>query len=355
MRRQPSRPRLRGVVLIFVLMVAFWALAQGSASVLAPRLAERLIPKFEAQLGQVGIGLSDVSFSAIRISPWLNGLELRGLEARLDLNPRDRIRLRSEVAIDTVDVRLTSPFTLRGSVRATGLEVALDPSDRLPGLPFERFGNAHLAIGNIPLANPRHAAEAIRTKLKALFLGNTAVGDVVFSGDVKIDVDVLDLVAHLYTEQFGDGFRLRFRESDIQEISDRKRMGLAPEQVEIVSLYPLRAPVILLLTDQARNLAGTYEPDDVWLQDAHRHVTWSFLLTRSFGPSFASAVTDAQEMRPGNTPNERAMDFHNNAIGRKLYADGIVPAALPRRIREDPGIIRHPDEVDSFGEDRLLR
>jgi hypothetical protein len=259
------------------------------------------------------------------------------------------------VAIDTVDVRLTNPFTLSGSVRATGLEVALDPSDRLSGLPFERFGDAHLAVGNIPLANPRHAAEAIRNKLKALFLDNTAVGDVVFSGDVTIGVDALDLVAHLYTERFGDGFRLRFRESDIQEISDRRRMGLVPEQIEIVSLYPLRAPVILLLTDQARTLAVTHEPDDIWLQDAHRHVTWSFLLTRSFGPAFASAVTDAQEMRPGNTPNERAMDFHNNAVGRKLYAAGIAPAALPRRIREDPEIIRHPDEVDSFGAERLLR
>ena len=84
-------------------------------------------------------------------------------------------------------------------------------------------------------------------------------------------------------------------------------------------------------------------------------MTWSFLLTRSFGPAFALTVTDAREKRPGNTPNERAMDFHNNAVGRKLYADGIVPAALPRRIREDPEIIRHPDEVDSFGEKRLLR
>jgi DNA ligase (NAD+) len=32
-------------------------------------------------------------------------------------------------------------------------------------------------------------------------------------------------------------------------------MDLVPDQIEIVSLYPLRAPVILMLTDQARALA----------------------------------------------------------------------------------------------------
>ena len=111
----------------------------------------------------------------------------------------------------------------------------------------------------------------------------------------------------------------------------------------------------MLLTDQARDQSRHYEPADVWLQDALRHVIWSFLLTRSFGPEFAVKVTDAQEMRPGNTPNERAMDYHNNAIGRRLVADGVALAALPRRVREDPDIIRHPDKVDGFGAHRLLR
>jgi hypothetical protein len=181
------------------------------------------------------------------------------------------------------------------------------------------------------------------------------VGDVQFSGDVKLTVEDVELVAHLYTEQDEGRFQLRFRESDIQELSDRKGMGLAPEQVRIVSYYPLRAPVIMLVTDRALDLARRHEPHDEWLRDAHRHVTWSFLLTQHFGPDFATLVTDAQEMRPGNTPNERAMDFHNNAIGRRLLAEGVALEALPRLIRKDPNIIRHPNEVDSFGKERLLR
>jgi hypothetical protein len=357
MRRQSSKPRLRGLwILPLVLLgLGLWALTLGAASALAPRLVDSLMPQLETQLEQVGVGLGDLSFAAIRISPWLTAIRLQDVNARLDLNPGDRIRLRSELAVETVEVRLTDLLALRGSIRATGLQVRLDASDRLAGLPFDRFANAQLAVGDLPLAQPRRTVDAVRGKLKELFFDNKAIGDLDFSGDVTLELAELELVAHLYTEQVGDGFRLRFSEADIREISDRKGMGLVPEQVEIVSLYPLRAPMILLLTDQARNLAKRHEPADAWLQDAHRHVTWSFLLTRAFGPEFASRVTDAQEMRPGNTPDERAMDFHNNAIGRKLFADRIALAALPRLVREDPTIIRHPDEVAGFDEERLLR
>ncbi len=200
-----------------------------------------------------------------------------------------------------------------------------------------------------------YAANAIRAKLKALFFENHAIGEVEFSGEVTLDIDGVVRVANLYTERVGKTFKLRFREADILAITQAKGMDLVPEQVEIVSLYPLRAPVILVLTDQARALATQHAPDDVWLQDAIRHVIWSFLLTRTFGPIFATTVTDAQELRPGNTPNERTMDYHNNAIGRRFVAENVPLAALPRRVRSDPDVIRHPDEVKHFGEDRLLR
>ena len=230
-----------------------------------------------------------------------------------------------------------------------------DPSDLPQSLPFDRFTNANLTVGNLPLTRPRQTAQELRRKLKELFFDNEAVGDVQFSGDVKLTFEEVELVAHIYTEQDNNLFRLRFRESDIKELSDRKNLGLAIEQIEIVSFYPIRVPVIMLATDKANDLARQHEPDDVWLRDAHRHITWSFLLTQYFGPDFATLVTDAQEMRPGNTPNKRAMDFHNNAIGRRLYAEGLALEALAQQVRETPDIIRNPDEVDSFGEERLLR
>lgn len=355
MAQHTSMPRLRRPLIAVVLLGGLWAVAWAAASNVAPRRVSEAMPQLEARMARAGIGIGELSFSAIQVSPWLNGVALSDLKARLDLNPRDRAPMRSNVAIQRIDVALTDPLRLRGSLLADGMEVSLNAADRVSGLPFNRFTNARLAVGDLPLVPPLATAEAIRGKLRELFVDNTTSGELEFSGDVELDVQGLDLVAHLYTEQVGDRFRLRFRPSDIQAISDQKGMGLVPEQVEIVSLYPLRAPQILLLTDQARTLAKAHAPDDIWLQDAHRHVTWSFLLTQSFGPQFASMVTDAQEKRPGNTPNERAMDFHNNAMGRRLFENQLTLAALPRRVREDPLIIRHPDEVDRLSAWQLLR
>jgi hypothetical protein len=355
MRSQSSKRRTHRLLILLLLVGSLWALVWSLASALVPRFAREAIPTLQARLEPIGIGLGDVAYAGIRISPWLNGLVLSDLQAQLDLKPRDRIQLRSQLDIARLEVRLTDPFSLRGAVRATGLEVRLDPSDRSPRLPFDRLANARLTIGDLPLGDPRQSASAVREKLQALFSENVAIGEVEFSGEVILEIGGVAQVANLYTERVGETFKLRFREDDIRAIAEAKGMDLVPEQIEIVSLYPLRAPVILALTDQARALSTEHAPDDVWLQDAMRHVIWSFMLTRTFGPVFATTVTDAQELRPGNTPNERAMDFHNNAIGRRFVSENVPLDALPHRVRSDHEVIRHPDEVEHFGADRLLR
>jgi hypothetical protein len=338
-----------------VLLVGFWAVAWGGATLLSPVLLRSAVDQLNERLKQFNIGIADVSFTSVTISPFLNSIEIRDLSTDFDLNLRDRIQLQSTINTQLFKVRLDRPLRLIGSVQAIKFEVHLDASDLPRSLPFDRFINAQLIVGNLPLTQPRQVMQEIRRKLKELFIENKAVGDVQFSGDVKLIIDDVEAEAHLYTEQDDDRFRLRFRGDDIQQLSDLKGMELSPEQISIVSYYPLRVPVILIATDRALDSAKRYESNDVWLRDAHRHVVWSFLLTQHFGPDFATKVTDAQETRQGNTPNERAMDFHNNAIGRRFFAEGVKLSELTKLIREDPDIIRYPDEVDSFGEKRLLR
>jgi hypothetical protein len=332
-----------------------WALSAFAANRLAPQLLLAVLPALQTQLEGHGVGLSEVAFGDLRVSPTLTSIELEDVRARLDLNPRDRIELGSQVAIARVDLGLTDLMEVRGQIRASGLEIRLDPADRPKSMPFERFENASLRIGDLPLGRHQELAGDLRSKIRDLFFEGRATGDVEFSGDVLLEIEGESFQAHLYTDREGDQFRLRFRESDIRSISDDTGMALVPEQIEIVSLYPLRAPIILALTERARALALQHEPDDVWMQDAHRHVAWSFLLTDAFGPDFATQVTDAQERRPGNTPNERAMDYHNNAVGRQLVADRVALGTLAERVRSDPRIIRHPDEVDGRNPDQLLR
>lgn len=353
--KQDVKSRSRVFIVVPILLVVLWAAVWGGASALTPRLSSTALVRMMEVFERLGIGLGDLTFKTSRVSPLLNRIELGGVSTRFDLDLQDKTTLQSTVDTQAAEVDLGNPFNLRGSVRLSGLEIRLDASDLPSSLPFDHFANAQLSIENLRLTKPGWTAQDIRRKLKALFLENEAVGDVKFNGDVKLTVEEVELAAHLCTEQEGDRFRLRFRESDIQELSDRKNMGLAPEQIKIISQYPLRAPVIMSVTDRARDLARQHEPNDVWLRDAHRHVTWSFLLTQHFGPDFATLVTNAHERRPGNRPKERAMDFHNNAIGRRLFADGVAIDTIAQRVRKDPDIIRHPDEVVAFGEERLLR
>lgn len=304
---------------------------------------------------QRGIGLSDVAFAGTRVSPWLNGLGLANFHARFDLHTDDESRSQSVVDVKDAAVWVSNPFTMRGSVRAEGLEIQLGADD-LPGsLPFDRFTNGKMTLTGLPLTNPRLAVKELREGLRELFIENHAVGDVEFSGDVMLKVEDVKVAAHMYTERKDDLFRLRFRAEDVKEFAEKMDVELADEQVEIVSLYPLRVPSLIEITDRARDRANEHEPNDEWLRDAHRHVTWSFLLAEKFGKEFAQTVTDAHEKQPGNSPDERAMDFHNNAVGRKWFASGVTLDALPDRVRQDPDVIRHPRQVKEFGAERLQR
>ena len=179
----------RRFLFVGLILVGLWAALWGAASLLAPRLIGQALPRLEAQLQGTGIRVADLSVSAVRVSPWLLGVELRGLQASLDLNLRDQIDLRSRGLIEVLELDVTHLIGLRGRIRAEGVEVRLDSSDRPTALPFDQFANASALIGDLPLADPRRAADVLRTKLRELFLENQAVGDVDFNGDVTLDVD----------------------------------------------------------------------------------------------------------------------------------------------------------------------
>ncbi|NCA71436.1 MAG: hypothetical protein EOM91_15350 [Sphingobacteriia bacterium] len=355
MRTSSKRSPVARVLFGLIVIATVWALLWGSATWLLPRLASQAHAPITALLRAHRIELEELTVSRLRVSPWLDALRLGQVHARFDLNPDDRIHLSSRLDIAEVGVQLTQPLGLRGRITLQGLELTIDPADRSPSLPLERLSDGVLRIDALPLSDPGRVATILREKLRRLFFENQAVGEVELSARVWIDIGGEAWAARLYTKPVGEGFKLRFHADDIQAISAAKGMDLVAEQIEIVTDYPLRAPVILVLTDRARALAKAEAPDDHWLADALRHVIWSFFLTRTFGPEFATLVTDAQELRPDNTPNERAMDFHNNAIGRQLSATSVTLEEIPRYAREDPRIIRHPDEVARIGEERLLR
>lgn len=125
--------------------------------------------------------------------------------------------------------------------------------------------------------------------------------------------------------------------------------ALTGEEVRLLARHPVDAPRLLVLRDHAsRTAQSAWKKDRSVPRDAYRHVLWSYLLTKAFGPRFAREVTDAHEVgRTGNTPAERRMDHHNNRVGERWAAEGVAEGSILDRVRRDPGVVRTPPESDS--------
>jgi len=341
---------LRGLL---VVLLVCWLALWGLASFAVPKLADAVLSYSIPRIQNAGITVDSVDYGDIHVSPTLTQASAAGVSAAFDLSPTDDIKLRSTFEAQEIAVRLSDPVRLRGSLIIENFEIAFHEADRPRRLPFDRLTNASVHIDDLPLLAPRTAAQEIYHGLQDLFLDNALVGNFEFHGDVVIRVHDLKLPALLYTERNGDQFRLRFSRKDVQALVDAAAVRLSEDQIDIISLFPLRVPFLIEITRQARNLSKKHFPSDKWLRDALRHISWSYLLARDFGSDFAREVTDAQETKTGNTANERSMDYHNNAVGRRLASTGTSLTDLPDLVRSDPDVIRHPDEVETRSE--LLR
>ena len=213
--------------------------------------------------------------------------------------------------------------------------------------PFERLTNGHWRREvPIPILDFKAEAKDILFKTGELFSKNHIDRPFLLEADVILSVDSREAKAHLYTVKKDGTTTLRFKEEDIKNASETFNVGLTEAGIKIISSYPLRTVDLFEITYFAINTSKKAKKDDPSVpEDAYRHVMWSYLLTKRFNPEFAELVTDAHETRPGNTPEERQMDYHNNEVGRRYAQENISQDELIKRIKTDPIIIRNPDEV----------
>ena len=344
---------MRRPVRLLVVLLVCWLALWGLASFAVPKLADAMLAYAMPTVQRAGIAVDSLNFRDITVSPTLTRASAHQVSAAFGLSPTDNVTLSSTFKAQEISVRLARPTRMRGDLTIENFEISFHETDRPRRLFFDRLTDAYVHIEELPLLSPRSAMLEIFTGFEELFNNNTLLGSFEFRGQAMIRIQDLTMPAELYTERQGDHSRLRFLKADIESLAAAAEIDLSEEQIEICSLFPLRVPSLIEITRQARRLSTQHYSGDRWLQDALRHVAWSYLLTREFGPEFAREVTDAQEAKPGNTPDERSMDFHNNAVGRRFAASDIRLADLPTLIETHPGVIRHPDDVGSHTE--LLR
>lgn len=131
---------------------------------------------------------------------------------------------------------------------------------------------------------------------------------------------------------------------EVRKLATQFQEDLTDAEVELLAEHPVRAPDLLRIKNEAEQTsrrAAAQNPTTP--EDAYRHVLWSYLLTRRFGPEFAQQVTDAHELGASdNTAADHKMDYRNNEIGRQYADDDVTRNELLSRLQNDPRVIKTP-------------
>jgi hypothetical protein len=149
--------------------------------------------------------------------------------------------------------------------------------------------------------------------------------------------------ADITTIKQGGYYRLVMSPDDLRKIAASLNSDLTEEEIRLVSLQPLLAPALFKITNHARTQAEVaYKKDATVPEDAYRHVLWSFLLTKEFGPEFAERVTNAHEIGSVNfnTEADHQMDYNNNKVGRDYAKAGHAEGQILQMVRTDSQVIR---------------
>ncbi len=140
----------------------------------------------------------------------------------------------------------------------------------------------------------------------------------------------------------GPYYSMLINRQDLEEIASHFSDPLTPSEFELLAEYPTRAPVLFQIKKKAENTSSSAHREDPTVpEDAYRHVTWSYLLTKQYDPEFAEQVTDAHEV--GSTTNTEAdhrMDYNNNKVGRGYAAKGVVESDILNLVLTDPAVIK---------------
>lgn len=163
-------------------------------------------------------------------------------------------------------------------------------------------------------------------------------------GSLKFSLRGEPVEVGITVDERDGAYALRLLPKDISKLSSRFDEDFTSAEVELIASYPLRAARLMEIKDAAESDSrAAHERDASVPEDAYRHVLWSYLLAKMYGEGFAKRVGDAHESgETGNSPAERAMDYHNNRIGRSYAEKEFARSSILERVLADPNVRREP-------------
>lgn len=240
-------------------------------------------------------------------------------------------------------------------LEARGIEASLGEWG-VEGRSGERVRNMVVAgqrarlVFRIDAFRPRALAARLEEalgELEMLLTEGKSTLPVTFAGIVSFSVLEKPFETGIRVVNDQRGSFLAMDEEDIAAISREFNLKkpLTRAEARLLSRNPLKAPRLFEIRSYARRVSREADRKDHAVpEDAFRHVLWSYLLTREFGPDFAKMVTDAhEEGMTGNTASEELMDLQNNALGRDYAQRGYPEQRILSLVMSDPRVVHAAD------------
>lgn len=339
---------LKTLIKTTIALLAILAVFYFSANYILRKLAVKAVAELKPLLEEKGIIVEAFDYSTVRLNSY-NSIAVINTNLDFYLNKKmfgkESFHARFDAA--TINIRFAdfnNPslfFTLKD------FSVFVEPDDEDVKKPFGKLENGYLK-SRIPLylKTPEESAREIFAEIKNLFRENKTPMDLEINTEVLLGIDEKEIKVGLITERYDGWTYLKLDDEDIIMAAQSFDLDLAEKEAEIISGYPSLVPAMIKISRDAKR-TSQYEKsrDNSFPEDAYRHIYWSYHLTKEFGPELAKKIMDAHETAPGNTKNERMMDYHNNEIGQKYANEVISIEEIKRRVLQSKEVIRWPEEI----------
>ncbi len=170
-----------------------------------------------------------------------------------------------------------------------------------------------------------------------------------FQGNASFLLNGAAIQGRLHTDRQVERSVLIMDKEDLRNfVSSHLAEQLTDSEIDLISNYPLRAPRLLKIRDDAELKARAAKGQNPNVpEDAYRHVLWAYLLTKAYGEVFSKQVTDAHERKiAGTNPeNDRRMDLNNNALGRRYALVGFEESSLLDMLMQDARAVKNKTDV----------
>jgi len=308
----------------------------------------KIITRLQPQLKNQGISLENYDFKYIRFSS-LRTVSVYDFHSIITL----QLSSQSNNFYTTIFYAEKINFSLKNlnpaafTVSCSNFRMYVENAEDIPGTSFARLNQGYVKLPRpIVLSQPHSGLKNELQNIKNLFDEKKISSNLIIRAQVTIKLGDKTAQAYLYTVQKKNQTSLQFREEDIKNMAETFSLQISDEEAAIIAQYPLRTTRIMQITLDAKNTSRKAKKHNRSVpEDAYRHILWSYLLTKEFGPDFAEQVTDAHETLPTNTAAQRAMDFHNNRIGRNYALQGVNQDRILWLVKNDKNVIKSAREM----------